>query len=167
MVQRKPHVGVNPHSRFGETEWPVTEHRTSVATVGISKTLIDEQMISVLLVDDQELFREIARSMFESTGDFKVVAEAVDGIEAVNAYARYNPDFVLMDVQMARMNGIEAARHILQNDPRANVVLISMRNDPEYARAASVLGCRGFVTKRDLDVQTIKRLVGGSSVAAA
>ena len=127
----------------------------------------EETMISVLLVDDQELFREIARSMFESTGEFKVVAEAVDGIEAVSAYSQHSPDFVLMDVQMARMNGIEAARKILQNDPRANVVLISMRNDPEYAHAAAQLGCRGFVAKRDLDVQTIKRLVDGSSVAAA
>jgi two-component system NarL family response regulator len=124
-------------------------------------------MISVLLVDDQELFREIARSMFESSGDFKVVAEAVDGVEAVSAYTRHNPDFVLMDVQMARMNGIEAARQILTTDPRANVVLVSMRNDPEYARAASAVGCRAFVAKRDLDVQTIKRLVDGSSVAAA
>jgi DNA-binding NarL/FixJ family response regulator len=124
-------------------------------------------MINVLLVDDQELFREIARSMFESTGEFKVIAEAVDGVEAVSAYAQHSPDFVLMDVQMARMNGIEAARQILQSDPRANVVLISMRNDPEYARAASQLGCRGFVAKRDLDVQTLKGLVDGSSVAAA
>jgi DNA-binding NarL/FixJ family response regulator len=124
-------------------------------------------MISVLLVDDQELFREIARSMFESTGEFKVIAEAIDGVEAVSAYAEHSPDFVLMDVQMARMNGIEAARQILQSDPRANVVLISMRNDPEYARTATALGCRGFVTKRDLDVQLLKRLVDGSSVAAA
>jgi two-component system NarL family response regulator len=70
-------------------------------------------MISVLLVDDQELFREIARSMFESTGEFKVIAEAIDGVEAVSAYTEHSPDFVLMDVQMARMNGIEAARKIL------------------------------------------------------
>jgi DNA-binding NarL/FixJ family response regulator len=124
-------------------------------------------MISVLLVDDQELFREIARSMFESTGEFSVIAEAIDGVEAVNACAEHSPDFVLMNVQMARMNGIEAARQILQSEPRANVVLISMRSDPEYARAATVLGRRGFVTKRDLDVQVLKRLVDGSSVVAA
>jgi DNA-binding NarL/FixJ family response regulator len=124
-------------------------------------------MISVLLVDDQELFREIARSMFESTGEFSVIAKAIDGVEAVNACAEHSPDFVLMNVQMARMNGIEAARQILQSEPRANVVLISMRSDPEYARAATVLGRRGFVTKRDLDVQVLKRLVDGSSVVAA
>lgn len=142
-------------------------HRPRLATVEIPISMIDGQMINVLLVDDQELFREIARSMFESTGDFKVVAEAVDGVEAVNAYAQYNPDFVLMDVQMSRMNGIEAARQILRTDPAANVVLISMRNDPEYARAASELGCKGFFAKRDLDVFAIKKLVDGSSVAAA
>lgn len=145
----------------------MNNHRPRLATVEIPISTTNEQMINVLLVDDQELFREIARSMFESTGDFKVVAEAVDGVEAVSAYAQYNPDFVLMDVQMARMNGIEAARQILRTDPAANVVLISMRNDPEYARAAAAIGCRGFVAKRDLDVFAIKRLVDGSSVAAA
>lgn len=124
-------------------------------------------MINVLLVDDQELFREIARSMFEATGEFKIVAEAVDGMEAVDSYTQHKPDFVLMDVQMARMNGIEAARQILQTDPAANVVLISMRADPEYARAAAEVGCRGFIAKRDLDVQALKRLVDDPSVAAA
>ncbi|MBI4304951.1 MAG: response regulator transcription factor [Chloroflexi bacterium] len=121
-------------------------------------------MISVLLVDDQELFREIARSMFEATGDFKVVGEAADGVEAVSLYSACKPDFVLMDVQMARMNGIEAAKRILSSDPRANVVLISMRADAEYARAADQLGCKGFIAKRDLDVDVIRRLLAPSSV---
>lgn len=123
-------------------------------------------MISVLLVDDQDLFREIARSMFEASGDFKVVAEAADGVEAVSMYFRCKPDFVLMDVQMARMNGIEAAKRILQSDPRASVVLISMRADAEYARAADELGCRGFIAKRDLDVDTLRQFVAHSSVHA-
>ncbi|MBI4219775.1 MAG: response regulator transcription factor [Chloroflexi bacterium] len=121
-------------------------------------------MISVLLVDDQELFRDIARSMFEATGDFKVVGEAADGLEAVSLYAACKPDFVLMDVQMARMNGIEAAKRILLSDPLATVVLISMRADAEYARAASEVGCRGFVAKRDLDMDIIRRLVPQKSV---
>ena len=71
--------------------------------------------LSVLVVDDQALFREIANSMFEVTGEFKVIAEAEDGVDAIAAYKRNRPDLVLMDIQMARMNGLEATREILSD----------------------------------------------------
>ena len=123
--------------------------------------------ISVVIADDQSLFREIARGMFEADGEFEVVAEAVDGIEAIAAYERTKPDLVLIDIQMARMNGLEAARRILESDPNARVVLISMRADPEYERVAREIGVIGFVAKRDLDPSALKSLVAETRAQAA
>ena len=116
-------------------------------------------MHTVLVVDDQQLFRDIARSMFESAGDFEVVAEATDGIAAVEIYPELRPDLVLMDVQMARMNGFEATRSILSDHPDASVVIISMKADPEYRRLAQELGAIGFVAKRDLDAAVLRELL--------
>ncbi len=115
--------------------------------------------LSVLVVDDQALFREIANSMFEVTGEFKVIAEAEDGIDAIAAYKRNRPDLVLMDIQMARMNGLDATREILRMDPHASVVLISMKADPEYSQIADEMGAIGFVAKRDLRPSSLKVMI--------
>ena len=115
--------------------------------------------LSVLVVDDQALFREIANSMFEVTGEFKVIAEAEDGVDAIAAYKRNRPDLVLMDIQMARMNGLEATREILRMDPHASVVLISMKADPEYSQIADEMGAIGFVAKRDLRPSSLKVMI--------
>ena len=125
--------------------------------------------LSVLVVDDQALFREIAHSMFEGTGEFTVVAEAEDGVDAIAAYNKSRPDLVLMDIQMARMNGFDAAREILRTDPQASVVLISMKADPEYSRIAEEMGAIGFVAKRDLRPSSLKTLIdkGRSKADAA
>ncbi len=115
--------------------------------------------VSVLVVDDQSLFREIAQSMLEVTDEFRVIAEAEDGVDAIEAYERTRPDLVLMDIQMARMNGLDAAREILRLDPNASVVLISMKADPEYSRIADEMGAIGFMAKRDLRPSSLKTLI--------
>ncbi len=122
--------------------------------------------LSVLVVDDQALFREIANSMFKVTGEFRVIAEAEDGVNAIAAYKRTRPDLVLMDIQMARMNGLDAAREILRTDPQASVVLISMKADPEYTRIADEMGAIGFVAKRDLRPSSLKSLIDKSRARA-
>ena len=124
-------------------------------------------MLRVLLVDDQELFRDMARSMFSGSDDFEVIAEAEDGIEAVNVYPKLNPDLVLMDMQMARMNGLEATREILKWDPDARVVMTSMRSEPEYQRLAIDMGAVGFIPKRDLSVGSLRDILGEAVRRAA
>ncbi len=124
-------------------------------------------MLRVLLVDDQELFRDIARRMFSGSDDFEVIAEAEDGVDAVNVYPKLSPDLVLMDVQMARMNGLEATREILKGDPNARVVITSMRSEPEYQRLALDMGAVGFIPKRDLSVGSLRDILGGAVRAAA
>ncbi len=116
-------------------------------------------MQTVMLVDDQELFREMARSMLNASDEFTVVAEADDGSVAVDQYAVSRPDIVLMDVQMVQMNGLEATRRIVNAYPEAVIVLVSMRAEPEYERAGREAGALGFIAKRELSAASIKSLL--------
>ena len=116
---------------------------------------------SVLLVDDQPVFRNVARSVLERDGACEVIGEATDGMHALEMMGKLNPDIVVMDVQMGDMSGVEATRRILSRHPQANVVLTSMGSDSEYPTLAREIGARGFVPKRNLNVAMLRSLVGG------
>ncbi len=116
-------------------------------------------MYTVLLVDDQELFRDIARRIFEASGAFQVVGEATNGADAVSLHRILGPDLVLVDVQAARMNGFEVTRRILKDEPGANVVLVSLRVDPEHERAGRESGALGLIARRDLDAAAVRSLL--------
>ena len=120
-------------------------------------------MLKVLLVDDEKTFRSLARSMVEEEGDFRVIAEASDGSEAVALTARLGPDLVLMDVQMNPMNGFEAARHILDRYPGTRIVLISMNQGKEYSRLGKEVGVVAFIPKRELSLSTLRQVCGISA----
>ena len=122
---------------------------------------------TVMLVDDQDLFRDMARSMLSASGDFVVVAEANDGSVAVERYATSRPDVVLMDVQMPQMNGFEATRRIMEAHPEAVIVLVSMRAEPQYELAGREAGAVGFIAKRELSATSIMALLGGRQELAA
>jgi DNA-binding NarL/FixJ family response regulator len=86
--------------------------------------------VTVLAVDDQEIFRRVARGLIAATPGFEQVGEAASGPEALELAARVHPDLVLMDVRMPGMDGIETARQLAQSDNRAVVVLISVGEPP-------------------------------------
>jgi len=117
--------------------------------------------ISVLLVDDQPVFRNVAKSVLERDGACEVIGEATDGMHALEMMSKLNPDIVVMDVQMGDMSGVEATRRILSRHPQAHVVLTSMGSDSEYPTLAREIGARGFVPKRNLNVSMLRSLVGG------
>ena len=116
-------------------------------------------MYTVLIVDDQQLFRDLARSMLHANDAFDVVGDAVDGEDALELYDNLRPDLVLMDVQMERMDGLEATRRIMQKDSKANVLLTSMSGDPAYERLGKELGVMAFVPKRELRPTAIKTML--------
>ena len=121
-------------------------------------------MLRVLLVDDQALFRDIAKNMFSSVEEFEVVAEAED---ALDAYVDPRPDLVLMDVQMPKVNGLEATKQILHGNPEAKVVITSMRSEPEYRCLALDTGTLGFIAKRDFSISALRDVLRGTLPAAA
>ena len=122
----------------------------------------------MLLVDDQPAFRNLARSMFEKGGAFRVVSEAADGADAVRKAGEHAPDVVVMDIRMPVMTGIEAARRILARRPETNVVLISMGAESEYPHLAQQIGARAFISKRNLSTGTLQGAMqsGGAPASA-
>ena len=127
----------------------------------------DVDAISVLIVDDQPVFRSVARSVLERDGMCEVIGEADGGAHALEMMSELNPDIVVMDVQMDDMSGIEATRRILSRHPQANIILTSMGSDSEYPILAREIGARGFVPKRNLNVALLRSLVGGGPSGGA
>jgi DNA-binding NarL/FixJ family response regulator len=103
--------------------------------------------ISVLIVDDQQLIRLGFRLVLEAEADLVVVGEGADGTEAVDAVRRLQPDVVLMDVRMPRMDGLEATRRIVAEDPSVRIVVLTTFDLDEYAFAALRAGASGFLLK--------------------
>jgi two-component system response regulator NreC len=110
--------------------------------------------IKVLLVDDHTILREGLRAVLENEPDLYVVGEAEDGLEAVKAASVLNPDVVLMDVAMPRLNGIEATHQIHHLNPCIKILILSMHDDEEYIRLALAAGAMGYLLK-DSDTQEL------------
>ncbi len=115
--------------------------------------------VSIMLVDDQPVFRDVARALLERDGDFDVVAEAADGLDAVSMVGSVDPDVVIMDIQMAAMSGIEATRRILLENPAARVVLTSMTAESEYLRLVREIGAVAFIAKRNLNASSLRSIL--------
>jgi DNA-binding NarL/FixJ family response regulator len=106
-----------------------------------------EEAIRLLIADDHTLFREGVKALLSTTPDITVVGEASDGDEAVSRFQALHPRVVLMDIHMPVRNGIEAARTILEKDPTAGVIMLTMLEDDASVFAAMRAGARGYVLK--------------------
>ena len=104
--------------------------------------------VRVLLVDDDDLMRAGLRAVLSSDRGIEVVGEAMDGRDAVGRVGRLNPDVVLMDVRMPRLDGISATREILESAPDARVLIVTTFEDDEYIFGALSAGASGFLLKR-------------------
>ena len=104
-------------------------------------------MISILIVDDQDLVREGLRMLLEAEPDLSVVGEASDGRQALAQARQLDPDVVLMDVRMPGMNGIEATARLVQSGGRARILMLTTFNLDEYVYHALKAGASGFLLK--------------------
>jgi len=104
--------------------------------------------VCVLLVDDHPIVREGYRRLLERQPGFRVVGEADSAASAYQAYRKFSPDVVVMDLQLAGgAGGLEAVRHIRQWDKRARILVVTMHDAAAYALKAFEAGASGFVTK--------------------
>ena len=120
----------------------------------------EKEAVSVLLVDDQQMFRDLARSVLEKGEDYRVIGEAGGGIEAIKMTRELHPDLVVMDIQMPDMGGIEATREIVSTFPGTQIVLMSMGSDSEYPALVRAIGADGFLTKRNVTPQNLDAVLG-------
>lgn len=119
----------------------------------------------ILLVDDDVFACQALESMLKA-GHFDVVGQAHDGQAAVVAYEALQPDLLLMDIRMPQMTGLEAAKAILQNDPKAQILLLTTFQDQAYISEALALGCKGYLLKQNFAalIPSLKALLAGSLV---
>ena len=123
--------------------------------------------ISVLLVDDHSLVRRGFRRILEDEPDIEVSGEAGDGAEAVRLAKDLQPNVIVMDCAMPNMNGLQATRKILEQQPKALVLMLSMHPEETLVRQALDAGARGYVLKNAVDLElgaAIRRLVAGETV---
>ena len=121
-------------------------------------------MIRVLIVDDHALVRSGLRLLLESEEDVTVEDEAGSAEEAVRKARLHKPDVVLLDVVMPGRSGLDAAPEIKQAAPKAEILVLSMQDDPSYVREAFSAGASGYVLKEAADselVAAIKEVAGG------
>lgn len=104
-------------------------------------------MISVLIADDQDLVREGLRMLLEAEPGLRVAGEAGDGAEAVSEARRLDPDVILMDVRMPRMDGIAATARLVRNRCRARILMLTTYDLDDYVYRAMKAGACGFLLK--------------------
>jgi DNA-binding NarL/FixJ family response regulator len=106
------------------------------------------ERIRVLIVDDHAILREGVRALLQLQADIEVAGEASNGMEAIEAAARLDPDVVLMDIAMPGLGGIEAALEMRKQGRRARILILSQYEDREYVRRLLKAGVAGYVLKK-------------------
>ena len=114
--------------------------------------------IRILIADDHRIVRDGLRLILESQAEFTLAGEAADGVEAVRLAAELNPDVILMDLRMPRMDGIAAIEAIRRQDPQAGIVILTTYNEDDLMIRGLRAGARGFLLK-DTDRETLFRVI--------
>jgi DNA-binding NarL/FixJ family response regulator len=126
-------------------------------------------VIRVLIADDHAIVREGLRQILEHAGDFEIVGEAADGLEAMQLSRKLDFDVALLDISMPGRSGIDLVKQLRSERPRARILMLSMHEQPEYAVRAIRAGASGYLTKdsagRELATALRKIAAGGAYVS--
>ncbi|MDX8363811.1 response regulator [Cytobacillus sp. Hm23] len=120
----------------------------------------------IVIIDDHQLFREGVKRILDFEDSFEVVAEGSDGNEALSLVETYNPDVVLMDINMPIVNGVEATKLLTEEKTEAKVIILSIHDDESYVMHALKTGARGYLLKEmdaDALVEAVKVVADGGS----
>jgi DNA-binding NarL/FixJ family response regulator len=120
--------------------------------------------MKLLVADDHGIMRSGLRLLLDRQPDMEVIAEAADGIEAVQMALRERPDICILDVAMPRMTGLQATVEIRAHAPEISVLVLSMHDDERYLFEALQAGAAGYVLKREADhalVEAVRAVARG------
>ena len=115
-------------------------------------------MVRVLIADDHRLFAEALRAILDAEPTVDVVGLAASGADAVRQTAELEPDLVLMDINMPGLDGIEATRRILAQQPETQVLMVTGSDARQDVDAARIAGAAGYVTKDRIAAELIRAI---------
>jgi two-component system response regulator DegU len=120
----------------------------------------------IAIIDDHQLFREGVKRILEFEKSFQVVAEGDDGSDALGLVEQYQPDVVIMDINMPGMNGVEATRELVEKYPSTKVIILSIHDDENYVTHALKTGACGYLLKEmdaDALIEAVRVVADGGS----
>jgi DNA-binding NarL/FixJ family response regulator len=116
--------------------------------------------VRILIVDDHEIFRRGLRSLLESRSDWEVCGEATDGQDAVDMAKQLQPDVVVLDITMPRLNGLDAAALLRKEVPGAKIVILSQHQPALMKQVALTAGADAYVTKSEVSRELMAAIDG-------
>ncbi|MEH7082670.1 response regulator transcription factor [Neobacillus drentensis] len=120
----------------------------------------------IVIIDDHQLFREGVKRILEFEKSFQVVAEGDDGCEALRLVEEFQPDVVIMDINMPQVNGVEATRELVDKYPDTKIIILSIHDDENYVTHALQTGAIGYLLKEmdaDALIEAVKVVADGGS----
>lgn len=124
-------------------------------------------MISIVIVDDHQIFRDGLKLLFDNTADMHVIAEAQSGQDALEKLVGLEPDLILMDIQLPDKNGIDVTRELKVRNPAHKILMLTMFEDNQSVFAAIQAGALGYVLKgvhHEEMLQTVRIAAAGGAV---
>lgn len=109
--------------------------------------MTNERNIRILIIDDHQLFREGVKRILAMEPGFEVVAEGEDGNQAISLVEQHEPDVILMDINMPKVNGVEATRELINKYPHVKVLILSIHDDESYVTHVLKTGAAGYLLK--------------------
>lgn len=103
--------------------------------------------VRILIADDHPVVRHGLKTILAERQEWEIIAEAADGVEAVEMADRLNPDVVVLDLSMPRMHGLEACRLIREKLPSCEILIVTQHDSPQMLREALLCGAKGYVVK--------------------
>ncbi|TXC90966.1 response regulator transcription factor [Metabacillus litoralis] len=120
----------------------------------------------IVIIDDHQLFREGVKRILDFEPSFEVVAEGDDGEEALAIVEAHKPDVVIMDINMPKVNGVEATKQLIEADEDNKIIILSIHDDENYVTHALKTGARGYLLKEmdaDTLIEAVKVVADGGS----
>lgn len=116
------------------------------------------QKIKIILADDHNIVREGLRALVQTDPKIEIVAEAEDGIQAVELVKRFSPDVVVLDILMPELNGLEATRQIVAAVPTTRVLILSSYSSDHYVEKLMAAGAAGYLLKYAAGAELLKAI---------
>ena len=115
-------------------------------------------VVNVMITDDHSMIREGLKQLLELEGEFKVIAEACDGVECINKLETVTPDVLLLDINMPNMNGLEVLQKMKEKKMKIKVLVLTVHNEVEYLLKAVDIGVNGYLLK-DSESAELKKAI--------